>query len=199
MTISTSSRVRRFNPIIIVLMSPLLGMGIGWFTNAINVRVCPEYFQRVFDVSGTPAFIRSLALTEGVVEGFIFGMVFGVVLALTITLSTRLRCPLSLTLRFLLAAIVTVLAGWLLGGLLGALLGSLAPSAWLERTFPVARFLPMSRFLWVGGSIWGVYMGTAIGIAICSIGLHLRWKRMVRLNSPQGFAVVLMTNGEPKG
>jgi hypothetical protein len=173
-------------------------MGIGWFTNSIDAQVCPEYFEHVIGIGGSAAFVRSIALTEGVVEGFIFGMGFGVVIALTITLSTRLRCPLSLAFRFLFAAIVAILACWLLGGILGMLVGYFAPSAWLERTFPMARYLSMPRFLWVGGSIWGAYIGTAIGVGICSIGLHLRWKRIVQSNSPQGFAVVrVLTNDEP--
>ena len=173
-------------PLALAGLSIVLGVALGAAVNVLNGVVSPTYFRRVMGWRGD---VTALAVLQGAVEGAVSGFFFGVFAALVVTAVTRLRCPLRPVVGVVPAAFVLTFVCWALGGMVGAALAFLAPAG-------VSTFLPLAptqataraRFLWVGGSIWGAYLGAAVSLVYLVAAVRRRWR--VLQWQAAGFAVL---------
>jgi hypothetical protein len=190
-----TSKVERSwsTPIMLCIAGPLWGAVLGIITNAIDGAVCSDYFAIVMSWDGQSAAYR--ALFQSAIEGFALGLFFGFFLAVATAASTRLRCPRSLAMRALCLALAIVLICWSAGGVIGFVLAKIWPKLWGFFFIGVPPRVNLPRFAWVGGSIWGAHGGTLLGLIVCSVFIHIRWRR---LNVPLAAFPVLMHSPDPR-
>jgi hypothetical protein len=166
-------RVRWWVPLATLGSGLAIGVSVGAVTNAINLRVSQNYFERVMNWRRD---VPLRTILQGMLEGGVLGLFFGLTLSIASAASSRLRAPFRLVLRVLLNAVTIVLICWIAGGTIGACLATFDPQLfWL--IIPVGPpSWGLTRFAWVGGTIWGAYAGTAIATLTGCIMLHRRWR-----------------------
>ena len=183
---------RRFSTLVLLAVaSPLCGVALGAFTNAINGQISADYFAIVMSWDWIAAPTRAIA--QGMLEGFAVGLLFGFVLAIAVAASTRVQCPPRLALKALALALAIVVICWLIGGMVGTILARVRPSLWGFVFIGVPRRVNLPRFAWVGGSILGAYAGAAVALVAASVFLHIQWKRLA--HPPGGFLVMPQQTG----
>jgi hypothetical protein len=167
---------RSFTALLICLAATAGGSAFGAITNSINGQVSRDYFAITLscDWAAAPA----MAIERGAVEGAVIGLFYGVFLTVAVAASTRMRYPVWLTMRALAWSLGVVLACWVVGGVGGTILAEVKPSLWGFVFAGVPPRVSLPRFAWVGGSIVGAYVGTAVSFVIATVRVHLRWKRM---------------------
>jgi len=181
---SSTTYVRK--PFALWGLSVLLGAAFGAATNVSNSVISPTYFRRVMGWSGD---VVGAAVLQGALEGAITGCAFGIAVAVAATVVTKLKCRPGALIGVLPLAFVVAFAFWLLGGMIGAVSARVLAPVWLWAV-PFAPRAPMAlvRFGWVGGSIWGAYLGSVIGLICSVVMLRRRWRAV--LNADQGFDVI---------
>lgn len=152
-----------------------LGAVLGAVTNLVNGSVSGEYFSIVMGWNAIEAPL--LAIPQGMLEGGALGAAFGIVVAISFAASTKLRGGSGLALRAWGMAVLAVLVCWGVGGACGVGIASCSPNLFHAMFPPSRAAVELSRYAWVGGSIWGGYGGTIVGSAVACIYLHVRWRR----------------------
>jgi hypothetical protein len=181
---------RRFlTPILVCALAPVAGALLGGILNTINGRVSADYFAIVMSWDWETAPTR--AIFQGALEGFAAGLLLGFFFAMVIAASTRWRCPLPLALRTFALVPAIAIIGWIVGGIIGVTLSLLWPRLWGFFFIGVPPRVDLPRFAWVGGSIWGVYGGSLVGLIVACVTLHVRWRR--RQGGDRGFTVLSPT------
>ena len=80
--------------------------------------------------------------------------------------------------------IVSVFCCWLLGGIIAILLSVLCPEFYRQQIYGVPDgLIPMIKYAWVGGSIWGAMFGGLLSAIVSSFIFHAKWKKDI--NEPQ--------------
>lgn len=160
------------------------GMFVGATTNAVNGAVSPTYFTWVMGWDGFGVWLASIQ--QGILEGTVIGTLLSLVLTLGIGLITRATCTYLYALRFLLGVVFAVYVTWAVGGAIGVVWAARAPSYFLN-TFvgTYLNFRELLRFAWVGGTIWGAYLGGPLAVLISLIVFHFRWRRQIMAESGQ--------------
>lgn len=171
----------------------LAGMFVGASTNAINGAVSPTYFVSVMGWVGN---VWSMSIAQGVLEGLVAGFVLSIVFTTTLGIITRATCELGTGLRWLTRVVLAVYAMWVIGGVLGVGLAASSPQFFRDSFIGVpAGRAQMLRYAWVGGSIWGAYLGGPIAVIVGLSLLHRSWRKMLRreaeLGSPARFTDTL--------
>jgi hypothetical protein len=167
-----------------------MGIAVGAATNLINVLISPDYFRVVMNVMWYlgPLGVRGFAVRQGIIEGGALGSAVGFLMSVSIAASTRLRCPLSLALKYLALVMTIVVGCWIIGGAAGMLLMWQIPTLWGTFFLNVPVGANPFGIAWAGGTIWGAYAGSVIGLMVSTILLHLGWKRLLP-RTPQGFPI----------
>lgn len=147
----------------------LAGGSCGGLLNVVNGWVSPPYFELIFYYPGgapswTPAELYWHSVLQGVVEGTVSGAVISALFAAYVFVISTASCPFAVSIRFLRGMFLTVMAFGGIGGLNGALIGAVLPSSWLPFIPPGALRWEASRWLWVGGAIWGAYLGALVSL-----------------------------------
>jgi hypothetical protein len=169
---------RSETPLILCFVATICGAVLGAVTNLIDGHVSRDYFAITMGCDWNAG--AGLAVSDGAVAGTLLGLFFGALLAIAVSASTRLRCPPWLALRAFCEALAIVMLCWLAGGMAGATLARLWPRLWGFHFVGVPPRVNLSRFAWVGGTIWGAYGGTMLALNVCCVRVHLRWRRMSR-------------------
>ena len=175
------THVRWETPVVLPVAGLTLGAAVGLVTNAVNARVSTGYFVAVLGIA--PGDAANLIFLHGVVEGGILGLAFGLIFALAASASSRLRVPLQTALVSLALAIAVTVACSIAGGAVGATWAAASPSSF-HAACPLATGFAggdLSRFGWVGGTIDGAYVGTAVAALVGCVHLHVRWRSIRRL------------------
>jgi hypothetical protein len=159
-------------------------------SNSIDGLISRDYFAIVmsWDWQAAPF----LAVLQGAIEGAVLGLFFGVFFVIVLAASTGLRCRPGLALRGLALALLIVISCWIIGGITGAVLARIEPRLWGFFFVGVPPRVNLPRFAWVGGSIWGAYAGTAIGLTTSAVYIHRAWRRIT--GRVRGFAVVAQSS-----
>jgi hypothetical protein len=167
---------RPFALVAISATTILFGAAFGATTNAINGVVSPTYFIRVMGWSTSNVWAESVA--EGVFEGLVIGTMLSVIFTLTTGLVTQATVEYLTLLRCLLRIAVAVFCLWAIGGVAGVVLAYAFPGFFGNTFIGVPDSASeMLRYAWVGGSIWGEYMGGPLGMTVALVLFSVRWKR----------------------
>jgi len=183
--------LRPVSLLVLLLAGPALGALTGIFTNLINARVSPYYFAAILGWNENEAPRR--AIGQGALEGVVLGLFFGVFFSIAVAASTRLRCDIRTGTRPLMQAVIIVLIAWFAGGVAGVAFAGGEP-----RTFSAIVIAAPSdpdalmRYGWVGGSIWGAYLGTILALIVSTVSLHVRWRKRLKQDTA-GFPVAIST------
>ena len=175
-------RPRWATPLLLPVVGTLLGVTVGACMNAVNAAVSTDYYVAVLGLDPRLEPVRFVIIMHGVVEGGILGLLFGVTFAVASAASTRLRMPFGTTLPTLLLAIAVTVTCALAGGGVGLAWAATDPAGF-HRAVPFADGFDgngLRRFAWVGGSINGAYLGTAVAALVGCVHLHLRWRTSLR-------------------
>ena len=157
------------------------GALLGATTNAINGKISPQYFQSIMGWRHIKH-LWSTIIAQGIFEGLIYGLIFSVVFSLVVGIVSKAQCTYSYAMRHMLAIIAGVLGCWILGGLIGMGLAFLSPDFYRQTFYEVPEQLgPMMRFAWVGGSIWGMLLGSILAGAIGSVLFAVHWRQDFQL------------------
>lgn len=155
---------------------------VGSTTNVINGAVSETYFMSVM---GWRDHVWAWSVLQGALEGFVFGLLLSVVLTTTIAIITRASCEFGTGVRWLLRIVLAAYALWILGGICGAALAASQPRFFQSNFIGVpAERTEMLRYAWVGGSIWGAYVGGPLAIIVALILFRRTWRRMLERESP---------------
>jgi hypothetical protein len=162
----------------IAITAVVAGMFVGAATNAVNGAVSPIYFEIVMGWDSTGVWVQSVE--QGVLEGFVIGIFLSFILTLAIGLITRASCTYGYALRWLAGVVGAVLGLWMMGGVAAVVWAAVSPGSY-RNTFirEPLNFWQTVRFAWVGGTIWGAYVGGLLAVGIGLILFHLRWRRQL--------------------
>ncbi|HWE95296.1 MAG TPA: hypothetical protein VG269_15120 [Tepidisphaeraceae bacterium] len=153
------------------------GMLVGASTNAVNGAVSPDYFAAVM---GWQSDIWRSSVTQGVLEGFVIGLVLAAAVTITIGVITRGTCEYGSALRWLARVILAVYGLWCVGGVLGVILAASQPAFFRNIAIGVPEGRgPLLRYAWVGGSIWGAYLGGAFCVIVGLVRFSMNWRRQL--------------------
>lgn len=170
----------------IAFTTVLAGMVIGASTNTVNGAVSPEYFASVM---GWQSDIWWSSIEQGVLEGFVIGLVLSAVVTTTIGIATRGTCEYGAALRWLARVLLAVYGLWCVGGILGMLLAAWQPTFF--RSFAIG--VPegrgqLLRYAWVGGSIWGAYLGGAFSVIVGLVRFSMNWRKKLERDAERAWA-----------
>ena len=117
-------------------------------------------------------------VAQGIFEGLIYGTLFAVVFTAVFGVVTKGECPYFKVLTFMLGIFVAVLGCWALGGLIAMGLATLSPEFYRRAFIGVPEeTVPMLRYAWVGGSIWGGMVGGLLAAILGSVIFRIKWKK----------------------
>ncbi len=161
----------------IALTCVFIGIGIGMLTNMINGAISPLYFRNIMHWENVHN-IWKASVTQGIFEGGIYGIIFAVVFTIVVGVVTKGDVSYSTVCRFLAGLAITVLICWCLGGGFAILLALSSPEFY-QHTFRgvPSETLPMIRYAWVGGSIWGAMFGCLFSLTIGLVVFKLKWNK----------------------
>ena len=152
---------------------------VGGTTNVVNGLVSPQYFETVLGWGrrGIKDVWRA-SIAQGIYEGLLYGVAFSLIFTAATGIITRSTCPYRFAMRHLLGILAGTYAAWALGGLAAIGLALLSPEFYQQHFFGVPREpVPMVRYAWVGGSIWGVELGGLVSVILGLIVLRSNWFR----------------------
>ncbi|WP_435019027.1 hypothetical protein TA3x_001020 [Tundrisphaera sp. TA3] len=149
----------------------------GAATNAINVRVSPQYFAAIMGWRGV-ADIASAGIVQGIFEGMVIGAGLSPMFVGGVAWITRAGCSFGFALAHLLGILAGALLAWAIGGAAAVGLASLSPE-WFRMNI---RGVPpgeaeLLRFAWVGGSILGIEVGGLLSVVAGLAALRENWRR----------------------
>src|SRR6185437_4806174 len=155
----------------------LAGMLVGASSNAINGIVSPTYFINVLGWQGVPN-VWSASIVQGLFEGSVLGAVLSAIFTTTIGIVTRATCPYRMGLNCLGRILLAVYVFWGVGGIVGMLLADFN-SHYFQSTFTKVPngHTEMLKFAWVGGSIWGAYIGGPLAFIVGLGEVRIHWRR----------------------
>jgi hypothetical protein len=155
----------------------IMGGFIGAFTNMINGAISSLYFQNIMRWHDIQNVWRA-AVAQGIFEGLIYGILFAAVFTAVFGVVTKGDCKYSKVLTFMLGIFLAVLGCWALGGLIAMGLAILSPEFYRQAFIGVPEeTVPMLRYAWVGGSIWGVMFGGLLSAILGSVIFRIKWKK----------------------
>ena len=142
------------------------GMLVGASTNAINGAVSPTYFINVMGWQSVSN-VWWASVTEGELEGAVGGALLSVVFTTALAIITRGSCPYNVGVRWLGRILLLVYSLWGIGGICGVTLAVLQPQFFQSIFNGVPGDLGQNlRYAWVGGSIWGAYIGSPLAVIV---------------------------------
>jgi hypothetical protein len=161
----------------------LAGMLVGASTNAINGAVSPTYFESVMGWQ-ILSNVWWESIAQGVFEGMIGGVLLSIVYTTTLGIITRGSCTYDMGVRWLGLILLPVYGLWGIGGIAGVVLAALRPQ-FFQSTFIGVPGEPgqMLRYAWVGGSIWGAYVGGPLAVIVGLVLFRVNWRRMLKQQS----------------
>ncbi len=178
---ATKTHTEPIRPVALLLIAATAILGgafIGATTNAINAVVSPSYFRNIMRWHDVEDIWRA-SIAQGIFEGLIYGILFSLVFTLVVGVVTRARCSYAFAFRHLLAIIGAIYCCWAIGGFIAMGLATLSPEFYRNAFVRVPdEFIPMLRYAWVGGSIWGAMFGGLLAAAIGSVLFSARWHRI---------------------
>ena len=150
---------------------------MGAVTNMLNGAISPLYFRNIMRWHDVQYLWRA-CIGQGIFEGLIYGTLFAIVFTTVFGVVTKGDCSYSHVFKFLIGIFVTVLGCWILGGIIAMGLATLSPEFY-RRTFigVPEETVPMLRYAWVGGSIWGSIAGGILSAIIGSVIFKLKWEK----------------------
>jgi hypothetical protein len=159
------------------------GMLVGASTNAINGAVSPAYFISVMGWQ----FVSNVwwaSVAQGVLEGIIGGALLSFVFTTALSIITRGSCPYKMAVRWLGRILLPVYGLWAVGGIGGVTLAVLRPQFFQSTFIGVpGDLVQMLRYAWVGGSIWGAYVGGPLAVIVGLLLFRMSWRRMLKRQS----------------
>jgi hypothetical protein len=160
----------------IAITAVVAGMFVGATTNAVNGAVSPTYFEIVMGWDSSGVWLASVQ--QGILEGFVIGIFLSFILTLAIGLITRASCTYGHALRWLAGVVVAVFRLWMIGGIVAVVWAAVSPGSY-RNTFirEPLNFWQTVRFAWVGGTIWGAYLGGLLAVGVGLVLFHVRWRR----------------------
>jgi hypothetical protein len=158
----------------------LAGILVGASTNAINGAVSSIYFEIVM---GWRSNVWRASIGEGILEGTVAGALLSVIFTTTLAIITRGSCTYKMGARWLIHSVLWVYSLWAIGGLSGMTLAALRPQFFFSIFGVPADLGPMLRFAWVGGSIWGVYIGGPLAVIVGLVLFRISWRRTLERQS----------------
>lgn len=200
-TFARLRRARSWPLLWLVPIGVLSGMVGGALMNAINGWLSPNYFSwfswsqnsfvmfGVFYFDGFTDFGRWLRVVlQGMLEGMVFGVIFSVIYTTVVITISRAHCPLRVALCGMFRSILLLGLTSFLCGLNSIVLAQFLPSNLQELIgVPmIARFgtsINDIRFVYVWGSIWGIYFGGIVAVIVGCIWFSFDWRRYKREKS----------------
>ena len=151
---------------------------IGAVTNMVNGAISPYYYQAVMYWDFPE--IWTAAIAQGILEGLLYGVIFSLIFTVTFGLVTKGQGTYMFAFRQLVKLTLIVVVCWVIGGLFAILLVNLSP-AFYKSHFPLTpRDRPnMSKFAWVGGSIWGGMIGGLISAVMAIVMIKNSWRQNI--------------------
>ncbi len=149
-------------------------------TYAVNAWICPLYFNELF-----PGFDPDDIFRASVERGYFYGLLGGICLSFMYAMAiiTGLRRTYLFAARNVLGIVSGTILCWVLGGLFGMLHGYIDHDL-LHDSIPAQPIngmevrmeieLPIS-ITWVSGSIWGLYIGGFVSMAVGLFVFQARW------------------------
>lgn len=173
----STRQIRWATPFCLIGICALLGAVLGAATNVTNSIVSPYYFRVVlwlWPVSD----VRPYAIVQGAREGAALGLFFGLVFAAATAWTSRMRARARWALDVVPWVFVIVLACWAAGGIVSVALAAAFPGFYQSAFLMVpAQAGERLRYAWVGGSIWGAYVGTLVAAIAGCVMIRRRWVR----------------------
>ena len=172
-----------FRPLSILAIAATVAFAaifVGATTNMINGAISPFYFN---DIMGFDAWWECVA--QGILEGVVFAIALSAVYATTLAILTQGTCTYSAGVRWLALIVCAVYIFWLLGGCCAVALAALRP-LFYQRLFinaATADYKQILAFAWVGGSIWGAYIGGPLSVVAGLTFFPLYWRRCLQSHS----------------
>ena len=161
----------------VALTAVFASAALGAATNAVNGRVSPLYFVTVMRWRGVEDVWRT-SVAQGILEGLCFGVFFSLVFTSGVGIITRASCGYLFAVRHLLGVVAGAFVCWLLGGATAMGLATLSPEFYRRAFIGVPEEAgPMLAYAWVGGSIWGVQLGSLLSVALGLVVLRGAWLR----------------------
>ncbi len=168
---------KTFTIIAVCLTCIFAGAFIGGITNMVNGAVSPLYFKNIMrwhDINN----IWRASVAQGILEGIIYGIIFASIFTTVFGVITKGNCPLCYVVRFIVFIVISVFCCWLLGGIIAIFLSVLSPEFYRQQFRGVPEeFIPMIKYAWVGGSIWGAMFGGLLSAIVGSVIFHIKWKK----------------------
>ncbi len=184
-TAPNSAQIKRGNFWRLLWLVPsgiLAGVCGGALMNAFNGWISPFYFL-MFSYADDPFSFDGwlLVIRHGMLEGAIFGAIFSVLYTSVVLGISRATCPLGLALRGMARAIFLLGLTSVLFGLNALLIAQWKPM-WF---FDFGLYDPSARgassynlnFLYVGASIWGIYIGGFVAVIVGCIWFSFDWRQ----------------------
>jgi hypothetical protein len=159
------------------------GILFGATTNAINGAISPIYFISVMGWQ----FISDVwwaSIVEGVFEGTVAGLLLSVVFTSTLAIVTRGSCTYNMGMRWLSGILLAVYGLWGIGGIGGVVVAALRPQFFQSTFIGVpSDHMQMLKYAWVGGSIWGAYVGGPLAVIVGLVLIRISWRGMLKQQS----------------
>lgn len=163
--------------LLIAALCVIAGGFLGASTNAVNGAVSPEYFRKIMGWDHVQH-IWLAAIAQGILEGLIYGVMFSIVFTLVVGIVSRVKCGFVFAFRYLVGILLAIYCCWAIGGILAMGLASLSPEFYRNTFIGVPEsFVPMLRYAWVGGSIWGAMFGGLLSLVIGCVLFAAGWRR----------------------
>ena len=166
---------------LVALTSVLTGGFIGATTNMINGAVSPYYFKIIMGWDFADIWTASVA--QGIWEGLTYGVIFAIIFTTGFGLVTKGQSTFAFAFKQLIKVIIIVYSCWTIGGLIAMFLANLSPDFYISH-FPLTpKSKPeMTKFAWVGGSIWGGMIGGLLSAILGIVITKNSWTRQLTTN-----------------
>ena len=158
---------------------------VGAVTNAISGLVNRQYFNAIVGRWYGGSMSLADCAYQGLWESTFFGIAFAVLFTIVYVATTLTRCPLRFVCRTLGIVLLIVFGCWGIGGAIGYAYASMSPLEF-QGLFPLSGATSgsgLSRWGFVGGSIWGVYAGGLLSIFVACLVLPLCWHHRWNLDA----------------
>ena len=145
----------------------------------VNGAISPLYFKNIMRWHEINHIWRA-SVAQGLFEGIIYGIIFALIFTTVFGVTTKGICPLVFVIRFITFIIIAVFCCWTLGGVIAVFLSILSPEFYRQKIYGVPEeFIPMIKYAWVGGSIWGAMFGGLLSAIVGSVIFQVKWKNNI--------------------
>jgi len=153
----------------------LTGAICGGIANAINGKVCPEYFEYIF-VRWPLKDVYFNSIKEGIFEGMWVGIIISPIFTLFVLIVSKASCRFTRSWTYLLKIAAIDLACWFTAGMAGVVGARMFPNFYSIVREIGGNDMDRYRLLWVGFSIWGTLYGGIVALIFGCIWFWRDWK-----------------------